>query len=71
MLKIHSTQNKIFFITIIDNVISSSGGGGGITQADLDTKQDFINDGDLSFAKTSGLVAAINSLDKLVKNICR
>ena len=41
----------------------------GITQADLDTKQNFINDGDLSFAKTSGLQAAINSLDKLASII--
>ena len=50
-------------ITIINDTISSSGGG--ITQADLDTKQNFINDGDLSFAKTSGLVSAINSTAKL------
>jgi hypothetical protein len=53
-------------ITIIDNVISSSGG---ITQADLDTKQDIINDGGLSFAKTSGLQAAINAQDKLASRI--
>jgi hypothetical protein len=53
-------------ITIIDNVISLIGG---ITQADLDTKQDFINDGDSSFSETSGLVAVINSLDKLASRI--
>jgi hypothetical protein len=50
-------------ISIIDNVISLIGG---ITQADLDLKQNFINDGDLSFAKTSGLQTAINNKqDKL------
>jgi hypothetical protein len=49
-------------ITISNNTISLTGG---ITQADLDLKQNFINDGDLSFAKTSGLQAAITSLDKL------
>ena len=56
-------------ITIDGNTISSSGGGGGITQADLNTKQDFINDGDLFFSKTAGLVSAINSLDKLASRI--
>jgi hypothetical protein len=55
--------------TIDGNMISSTGGGGGITQADLDTKQAVINDGDLTFAKTAGLVAAINSLDKLASRI--
>jgi hypothetical protein len=38
-------------ISIIDNVTSSSGGGGGITQADLDLKQDIINDETLSISK--------------------
>ena len=56
-------------ITIDGNTISSSGGGDGINQADLDTKQDVINDGDLSFAKTSGLQAAINSQAKLASII--
>jgi hypothetical protein len=67
---LNSKQNILIAgsnITIINDTISSSGGG--ITQADLDTKQNVINDGDLSFAKTSGLVAAINSLDKLASKI--
>jgi hypothetical protein len=54
-------------ITIYGDTISSTGGG--ITQADLDTKQDVINDGDLNFAKTAGLVAAINAQDKLASRI--
>ena len=56
-------------ITIVGNTISSTGGSGGITQADLDAKQDVINDGDLTFAKTAGLVSAINALDKLASRI--
>jgi hypothetical protein len=54
-------------ITIIDNIISSTSSD--ITQADSDTKQNSIHDGDLSFAKTSGLQAAINSLAKLASII--
>jgi hypothetical protein len=58
-------------ITITNNTISSTGGGGGggLTQADLDTKQDIINDGDLSFAKTAGLQSLINAQDKLASRI--
>jgi hypothetical protein len=52
----------------VDNLVSSSTGST-ITQADLDTKQDIINDGDLSFARMAGLQAAINSQDKLASKI--
>jgi CII-binding regulator of phage lambda lysogenization HflD len=49
-------------INIVDNFISSNGE---VSQADLDLKQDLIQDGDLTIAKTDGLLTALDSTAKL------
>jgi sulfur transfer complex TusBCD TusB component (DsrH family) len=49
-------------INIVNNVISSDEE---VSQADLDLKQDLIQDGDLTIAKTDGLLTALDSTAKL------